>query len=134
MQNAASKSFASRRRDNGSDHRVRTIDLPFQNHMQAGYFVHRIVITQPGNSRPSSINSNEGKEHNSSRFQSPMTYSANNKQLSIYTPRSFFDKPDRRRFFLFSNFAKRRAFSHGSLGNQIPSHRRILASCLAPGH
>ena len=30
--------------DNGSDHRVRTIDLPFQNHAQAGLRVHRIVI------------------------------------------------------------------------------------------
>ena len=31
---------------NGSDHRVRTIDLPFQNHAQAGLRVHRIVITR----------------------------------------------------------------------------------------
>ena len=31
-------------RDNGSDHRVRTIDLPFQKHAQAGLRVHRIVI------------------------------------------------------------------------------------------
>ena len=30
--------------DNGSDHRVRTEDLPFQNHAQAGLRVHRIVI------------------------------------------------------------------------------------------
>ena len=29
---------------NGSDHRVRTIDLPFQNHAQAGLRVHRIVF------------------------------------------------------------------------------------------
>ena len=29
--------------DNGSDHRVRTEDLPFQNHAQAGLRVHRIV-------------------------------------------------------------------------------------------
>ena len=32
--------------DNVSDHRVRTIDLPFQNHAQAGLRVHRIVITR----------------------------------------------------------------------------------------
>ena len=32
------------RPDNGSDHRVRTIDLPFQKHAQAGLRVHRIVI------------------------------------------------------------------------------------------
>ena len=31
-------------RDNVRDHRVRTIDLPFQNHAQAGLRVHRIVI------------------------------------------------------------------------------------------
>ena len=29
--------------DNGSDHRVRTIDLPLQNHAQAGLRVHHIV-------------------------------------------------------------------------------------------
>ena len=32
-------------RDNGSDHRVRTGDLPFQNHAQAGLRVHRIVMS-----------------------------------------------------------------------------------------
>ena len=32
------------RRDNVCDHRVRTEDLPFQNHAQAGLRVHRIVI------------------------------------------------------------------------------------------
>ena len=32
------------RRDNVSDHRVRTIDLLFQKHAQAGLRVHRIVI------------------------------------------------------------------------------------------
>ena len=32
--------------DNGSDHRVRTIDLPFQNHAQAGLRVHRIVMSR----------------------------------------------------------------------------------------
>ena len=32
------------KRDNVRDHRVRTIDLPFQNHAQAGLRVHRIVI------------------------------------------------------------------------------------------
>ena len=30
--------------DNFRDHRVRTIDLPFQKHAQAGLRVHRIVI------------------------------------------------------------------------------------------
>ena len=30
--------------DNGSDHRVRTEDIPFQKHAQAGLRVHRIVI------------------------------------------------------------------------------------------
>ena len=30
--------------DNVSDHRVRTVDLPFQKHSQAGLRVHRIVI------------------------------------------------------------------------------------------
>ena len=34
----------SRKRHNVSDHRVRTIDLPFQNHAQAGLRAHRIVI------------------------------------------------------------------------------------------
>ena len=31
-------------RDNGSDHRVRTIDLPFRKYAQAGLRVHHIVI------------------------------------------------------------------------------------------
>ena len=33
-------------RDNGSDHRARTSDRPFQNHAQVGLRVHRIVICQ----------------------------------------------------------------------------------------
>ena len=32
--------------DNGSDHRVRTNDIPFQRHAQAGLRVHHIVITR----------------------------------------------------------------------------------------
>ena len=32
--------------DNGNDHRVRTIDLPLQNHAQTGLRVHRIVMSQ----------------------------------------------------------------------------------------
>jgi hypothetical protein len=38
------KPIPIRKRDNVSDHRVRTIDLPFQKHAQAGLRVHRIVI------------------------------------------------------------------------------------------
>ena len=39
-------SWTSMKSDNVRDHRVRTEDLPFQNHAQAGLRVHRIVITR----------------------------------------------------------------------------------------